>query len=419
MSRQWRGALVGVVLGGLLGWVPAATGQGGNLPSQPVPVLPPAGGSGGAPVSGPEAGADIAVPPLQPVPVSPGAPPYVAPPGPYVAPPLPPPVDVGPPPIVVHHYDPVGIWFDMDYLLWWSKASHVPALTTAAVPPDAGVIGPANSATFFNGGDADAGARSGGRFSLGFWFSENQVLGLEGTYFFLAQHSIPLASGEEASSQAGAPNGFDHIALSTNLQSAEFNLIANLGGTGRLRYGLLGGFRFLQLDENLHVQQSFVSSDFTEQDVWDDNFRTQNHFYGGQLGGRIEYVYERLVFDLVGKVALGATDQKVALGGGVTQAISTPSVDQFGNPIVNVQVNQSVNGGLLTQPALFHRDYFTVVPEVGFTLGYQLTNWVRASAGYTFIYWSSVVRPGDQVTGVPKATGYWAQGLNLGLSFRF
>ncbi len=45
----------------------------------------------------------------------------------------------------------------------------------------------------------------------------------------------------------------------------------------------------------------------------------------------------------------------------------------------------------------FTRDRFAVVPELGINVGYQITRHVRASVGYTFLYWSSIVRPGDQV----------------------
>jgi hypothetical protein len=83
------------------------------------------------------------------------------------------------------------------------------------------------------------------------------------------------------------------------------------------------------------------------------------------------------------------------------------------------------------------------VPEVGVNLAYQLTGNVRVNLGYTFLYWSNVVRPGDQVdtvidisqipnfrpnvpftgipapTVVPNDTDIWAQGLNAGLEFRW
>ena len=84
-----------------------------------------------------------------------------------------------------------------------------------------------------------------------------------------------------------------------------------------------------------------------------------------------------------------------------------------------------------------------VVPEVDFSVGYQLFRWARLSVGYNFLYCSSVLRPGDQLdrtvspTLLPshpafnpastaanpaplfKSTDFWAQGLNFGLSVSF
>ena len=82
---------------------------------------------------------------------------------------------------------------------------------------------------------------------------------------------------------------------------------------------------------------------------------------------------------------------------------------------------------------------FSLLPEIGFTLGYDLTSRLKATAGYTLLYWSNVARPGDQIDlnvdsrqFPPPQTGtftkpefalhtsdFWAQGLNLGLEYRF
>ena len=106
------------------------------------------------------------------------------------------------------------------------------------------------------------------------------------------------------------------------------------------------------------------------------------------------------------------------------------------------------NGGLLaTGPNLGHfsRDRFAVVPEFTLNLGYRLTPNLKVYTGYNFLYWSSVLRPGDQIdrvvdlTFVPnnpmspppvfsgqvrpqallKATDFWAQGVQFGLEWRW
>ncbi len=77
------------------------------------------------------------------------------------------------------------------------------------------------------------------------------------------------------------------------------------------------------------------------------------------------------------------------------------------------------------------------------TLGVNLTDNIQATLGYTFLYWTGVARPGNQIDPIlspgqvptnpsyglvnsplrPVHTfqdsGFWAQGLNFGLQFLF
>ena len=82
-----------------------------------------------------------------------------------------------------------------------------------------------------------------------------------------------------------------------------------------------------------------------------------------------------------------------------------------------------------------------MVPELDVNLGYRLNkNW-RVMVGYTFLYWSNVVRPGEHIsrdlnpnqlppaenplTGASRpgfafdSVDYWAQGINAGLEYRW
>ena len=82
-----------------------------------------------------------------------------------------------------------------------------------------------------------------------------------------------------------------------------------------------------------------------------------------------------------------------------------------------------------------------MIPELGLTLGYQMTKRLRATMGYSLVYMGNVVRPGDQVdlnvnpnllapendpfTGALRPqfrfaeTDYWVQGLSFGGEFRW
>ena len=89
------------------------------------------------------------------------------------------------------------------------------------------------------------------------------------------------------------------------------------------------------------------------------------------------------------KMAVGNTRQTVRIIGQTT--INDPN-----DPPV-----QTLPGGLLTQTSnigMYKQNQFSVVPELNLDLGYQLTDHLKATFGYTFIYWSNVVRAGDQIS---------------------
>jgi len=148
-----------------------------------------------------------------------------------------------------------------------------------------------------------------------------------------------------------------------------------------------------------------------------------------------ERQWGRFSVALRGSVALGVTHQELDITG--AQLVTPP-----GGPAT------AFTGGLLAVgPNLgqFSRDRFGVVPEVSVNLGYWLTPYLKAYAGYNFLYWSNVIRPGDQIdrvvdlTFVPNTpamnpptfsgqfrpqplfqqSGFWAQGIQFGLEARW
>jgi hypothetical protein len=129
--------------------------------------------------------------------------------------------------------------------------------------------------------------------------------------------------------------------------------------------------------------------------------------------------------DLLSKVAIGNTRSTVTIDG-----IAFQDGEQ-----------QEPRGSILAQSTNIGThlsDEFTMVPEVGIGLGYQINPCWRLTAGYSLIYWCSVRRAGDQIDQhlnpelwpprpiQPEAAGlwpqfpgvgsdFWAQGLNVGL----
>jgi hypothetical protein len=384
----------------------------------------------------------------------------------------------------------------VEYLLWWIKDSHVPALITTGLPGATalpGVLGQPGTTVLFGGPDVDNQVRSGGRFTGGCWLNNCQTIGLEGSYFFLGPRSVRfdgVSSGALGSAMIARPffdvisgiqnaqlvafpgiaSGEIHLSSSSRLQGADLNMLCipcrtpccdtcadqaccpgdtamhnthrNTCGGSNYWVSLMGGFRYLQLDEGLGITESsrvnpdlpagsplFGGSTITIADQFD----THNYFFGPQIGAQAEFCCGRVFVDVLGKVALGATHEVVDIHG--STAITSPAGTTVVTP-AGFLASESNSGH-------FTRDVFAVVPELGIDVGFQITGYLRASVGYTFLYWSSVVRPGDQVdvglsgTQIPtdtrfnpqagparpavplRDTGFWAQGINFGLAFRY
>jgi hypothetical protein len=366
---------------------------------------------------------------------------------------------------------PSRFWVSGEYLLWWIRDSQLPPLITTSVPGATalpGVLGQPGTTVLFGGSDLDNQVRSGGRFTGGFWLNDTQTIGLEGNYFFLGSRSVRFdrnssgAPGSEIIARPffdvmsgiqnaqlvafrGIASGDIHLSSSSRLQGAELNVLCNQCNTCcgcNYSVSLLSGFRYLQLDEGLGITESshvnptlpagsplFGGSTIAIADQFD----THNYFYGGQIGAQVESCWGRLFVDVLGKVALGATHEVVDIHG--STVITSPAGTTVGTPVGFLAT--ASNSGQFT------RDVFAVVPEIGINVGCQINTHLRASVGYTFLYWSSVARPGDQVdegvsgTQLPtdtrfnpgsgparpavllRGTDFWAQGINFGLEFRY
>jgi len=349
-------------------------------------------------------------------------------------------------------------WVRGEYLLWWTKNGNLPILVTRgeSTDPIPGALGQPNTKVIY-GGDASFQDRSGARFTFGMALGQSRTWSVEGNYFFLegrrvgaalaskgdpvlARPFIDADTGVQDSSLVSYPGviaGGINIASSSYLQGAEGNVQAIVWQRPRARVDLLGGFRYLDLVESLRIQET-TTVDPNFMDLYAgkninvaDFFGTANNFYGGQLGLRTEYRVNRFVIGLLGKVALGTTHESATVRGATTINTAEPV-----NAAAGLYALSSNSG-------TFSRNAFAVVPELGVNLGLRVTERLTALVGYTFIYWSRVIRPGDQIdqtlntTLIPTSdtfgaggrphrpaftfheTDYWAQGVNLGLQYRY
>jgi hypothetical protein len=203
------------------------------------------------------------------------------------------------------------------------------------------------------------------------------------------------------------------------------------GPFGR-RFDFLVGYRYVRLSDELTIRENLTSLRTVPSQgsfAITDSFGTTNDFHGVDLGMASEFNYGRWSLELLGRMALGNIQQQVEIAGQTTISGSQVS-------------NGEYVGGLLAQRTNIgshSRNEFAVLPQLGATLGYRLTPRLQATVGYSFMYLSRVVRPGDQIDldvnpdllapeFTPFAgplrprfefrdTDFWAQGMNFGLHF--
>jgi len=374
-----------------------------------------------------------------------------------------------------------------EYLLWQFDGMQLPPLVTtspAGTPQaQAGVLGQPGTEILFGGGSALGGTRNGVRLMVGTWLNDYRDIGIEADWIWFDDESVgfsrtgvqgapilarpffnmvplngagdvlPPAEDAELVSFPGVVEGTVSVDVNSEFRGAGLRFRAamccqelgtacstsNCGDAcgpaspwGVSRIDIIGGYRFLRLDERVLIRENLTSLQSVNPGTFDisDRFDTSNQFHGADIGFIWEWESTRWSFEFLSKVAIGNTDQRVDIRG---QTIVSNNGVSFTN-----------DGGLLALQSnigTYQRDVFSMVPEIGLTIGYRLTPRLRATAGYTLLYWSQVVRPGSAidldvnpnlippviqpVVGPDRPRFTWddtallAHGLNLGLDYRF
>ncbi len=353
------------------------------------------------------------------------------------------------------------VWFRSEYLMWWNKSAEVPALATTS--PDgtpqaqAGVLGQTGTEVLFSNGGVNPGSRSGGRFNLGYWFCPScQEDGIEASYLFLAYRAVGLDEASQGSpilaqpffntqtglqdslvvAYPGVNTGSLNIAVASTLHSSDLVWRHSMVREECYRLDFLAGYRNAGFNESVTSATSTIIYGDTQGLVptgtminATDRFSARNDFNGGELGVSTQTNSGPWTLNLLAKVALGNTRSRVNVDGTTVTAVPQQAV------VTNT-------GGLYALPTNignYTQNHISVLPELGATLDYRLTGRLKVSFGYTFLYWSRVARPGNlidpninptqippgQLTGMPAPqfkflpTDFWAQGLNVGLEYRF
>jgi hypothetical protein len=336
-------------------------------------------------------------------------------------------------------------------LLWWFKGNAAPPLVSD------GLLDHAGTAVLLGGRDLDTNPNPGVRLTVGYAFTDRW--GLESSVFYIPTRTSSRSvssSGQLGStnlyvpvidatllnesvvhiSSAGLYAGHAREELSNSLLGADLNSSMRVASGSGWRVEALGGLRYLRLRESFRFTTDSPNLPPFRADVYrtTDQFDATNNFFGGQLGARAQRDWGSWFASGSVKVAVGAMVQTVGIEG----TLLTNDFNGFGTPVAYP------GGGYFATPTNIgerRRSVFAVVPEAGLTVGYRLTSWMSIVAGYTFLYASDVVRAPQQINrtvnyspfnlppGPPTgpqepsfrftSSGFWAQGLNVGIALRF
>jgi hypothetical protein len=363
-----------------------------------------------------------------------------------------------------------------EYLLWWTRGMHLPPLVTTApaTDPEAtrAALGFGGTQILYGNNTTSSGPTSGARFTLGYNLDDCGLFAVEANYFFLGRNSdnalfsssqfpvlgrpfFDINDGVQSRQLTASPGtnpgdvfkaaGSIGVNTSTDLQGAELNLRALLWCGCNFNVTGLVGFRYLNLDDSLSITEHGlilksvptnppnVPLNAGDQFIVSDQFHTRNQFFGGQLGVIGDWYFGRWFVEGGLKIGLGDTLQSVDIDGYQRIISPTGGVQTFKGGLYAVSSNIGH----------FSQSRFGFVPDANLKLGYNLTDNIRLFVGYDFLYWSSVLRAGDQIdqaldlnrvpnSGAPfpaatqvrpivpfRTSSYWATGVNAGVEFRY
>ncbi len=346
-----------------------------------------------------------------------------------------------------------GFWFDMEFLLWWRDQRVFPALVTTQ--PNDGVV---PGATVLFGGQVDESARPGGRLEFGLWLDPCQRTAVGARYLAVADASISpeytssdlafiarpftdvstnpaTATAFSVTNAAAQPATTGRLGLRTDseIQAGDVFFLWTLRQYSCASFGLLAGYQYAQIDEDLFIE-SFTQSGGTTAAApsiaVSDLFDARNEFHGGMFGLRGDYRCGQFGLELLGRFGFGNMRQSIQIAGSTT---STDASGATSTRASGLLAQAATNGGLHEQ------DKFSFMNEAGVKLAFYPVQRLKLSVGYSLMYWSSVVRPGFEIdtaidgrllTALPPAdatrpafafdpTDYLVHGLNFGAELQF
>jgi Putative beta barrel porin-7 (BBP7) len=206
---------------------------------------------------------------------------------------------------------------------------------------------------------------------------------------FIPNYAVPLLNNG-AVSDAATMNSFVfddsfQSRIETQIWGTELSFLTDpyLPGDG-FKWQWLGGFRYLNMDEQFRVMGIYNNGGTAPNQVTRINSSTVNNIYGPQAGGRASIVNRRLTLSFTPRVMLGLND-------------------------FTAQTNYTDRSGAVSRSVEEQVD-FSVITQLSFTGEIAVNSYCSLFAGYDFMWLPSVARPQDNV--VYNSTPAFGGGFN-------
>ena len=290
-------------------------------------------------------------------------------------------------------------WASVDYLYTWQGKSFCPSLVTTCPNGEIPRLNNPTTEVLFGGEKEKFSNTSGVRADLGWWVFSCLGGGVSGLFLGPAKCSYSINNTDPDNNIIIGRPYFD---VDTNQPAAlqisngevkifDKNNIWDVDCYARYKmingccfnFDLIGGFRYMELSDNLKIYNSDQATGTT----FTDHFDTKNQLYSCVLGG---------IFSLVDRCFRIQVDAKVGFGNTLQKA------DIYGQRSVSGVGGSRIYSdyGFLTLPSNignYSRHKFAFVPEVDAQLMIKVFSCAWIKAGYQYMYWSDVELAGGAI----------------------
>lgn len=352
-------------------------------------------------------------------------------------------------------------WLTAEWLIGRARGTGlVPVVTTgpAAAGALAGAVGQPGTVSLFGGRRVLNDWRSGLRVETGIWFDPDRTSGASARVYSLFSTSDRLALRPDGTAVVNVPQfvpaggatvQFPAFVAFPGLTTGSVSALARstfIGGDVSLRrligrgdgyrVELLGGYRHMYLRDELNLAFNTnaigVNAALTPQLSGSDFLSTRNNFGGPQLGLYASTGGKRFLLEGHAAMALGVTVSDIDYARGRTASAGPPgnplalagALASLGVPLANAAQVAAANPAQFGQVAINDtRTYFGVVGEGGVRAKWFVTDYMRLTAGYSFLYWNNVRRGPQEFTGGPTlrawAADFTTHLFSVGLEVRY